>query len=174
MILTGDVLEDGERRTPPTNPSFWGHFGRPPRGSYKTVNLNCNLFPRSAFQVARFDEAIAYGYEDMDLCAHLLVRGYRISYHSELVNQHIPPPKDADILRRQGDQSEQARFYTSLKRYLLWQRKPLKALAYVLLAPLHQTAHHLRQREMALLWAGFPQMRGAVRAVLEAAKRGGQ
>lgn len=166
-ILTGDVLEDGNYLIPPSNPSFWGHFGSPVRGRYENINLNCNIFPRTAFEVARFDEAIAYGYEDMDLCAHLLAAGYQISYHPELVNSHLPPPKDATTLGLQRRQSERARYYTSLKRYLIWQRNPLKALAYSALAPLHRAAHHLRHREITQFYVAFAEMGWAVRATMQ-------
>ncbi|MBV9848954.1 MAG: glycosyltransferase family 2 protein [Armatimonadetes bacterium] len=163
-IFTGDVVEGG-RIIQPRNPSFWGHFNRQACGRHETINLNSNLFPRSAFDLAAFDEAITYGCEDMDICSRLLAAGYRIEYRPELVNQHIPPPKSAALLDRQRQQSEQARFYTSLKRYLLWQKKPLKALAYVILAPLHLTAHHLRRGRFDQALLTFRDMRRAVELV---------
>ena len=144
-IFTGDVLQNGIDRITPSNPTFWGHFGRPlsPVRPNETVQLNCNIFPRSAFNDARFDERIVFGYEDMDLCQQMLAAGHRIEYRPELVNLHLPPPKSADVRRTQVQQMERARYYTSLKRYMLWQSRPLRACAYAALAPLHQAAHHL-------------------------------
>jgi glycosyltransferase involved in cell wall biosynthesis/GT2 family glycosyltransferase len=168
-IFTGDVLEDGTNRVAPSNPTFWGHFGRPLAGGgpCETVQLNCNLFPRSAFDVARFDERIVYGYEDMDLCQQMLAGGHRIEYRPELVNLHLPPPKSADTKRTQTRQAERARYYTSLKRYMLWQSKPGRAVVYAALAPLHQAAHHLAHWRMGRAVAGFGDMTWAVARTLE-------
>ena len=167
-IFTGDVLKDGIERVTPRNPTFWGHFGKPllAMGPCETVQLNCNVFPRSAFADARFDERIVYGYEDMDLCQQLLAGGHRIEYRPELVNLHLPLPKAADVMRTQNEQAERARYYTSLKRYMLWQARPVRALAYAALAPLHQAGHHLVHREPARTLAGFSDMSWAVHQAL--------
>jgi glycosyltransferase involved in cell wall biosynthesis/GT2 family glycosyltransferase len=168
-IFTGDVLEDGVKRVAPSNPNFWGEFLRPlsAGGRCETVQLNCNVFPRSAFTTARFDERIVYGYEDMDLCQQMLAEGHRIEYRPELANLHLPPPKSADVKRTQHQQAERARYYTSLKRYALWQSKPGRAFLYAALAPLHQAAHHLAHRRMGRAVAGFGDMTWAVARTLE-------
>jgi GT2 family glycosyltransferase len=168
-IFTGDVLEDGVDRVPPSNPTFWGHFGKPlaVMGQCETVHLNSNIFPRAAFKDARFDERIVYGYEDMDLCQQMLISGYRIEYRRELVNLHLPPPRTADVRRSLDEQADRARYYTSLKRYMLWQSKPIRAFAYAALAPLHQAGHHLIHKEMSQALVGFSDMSWAVHQALE-------
>ncbi len=149
-IFTGRVWENGSP-LPLRNPSFWGHFTGNRMVRHETIHLNCNLFPSLALSRASFDEKIVYGYEDMDLCSQLLAVGYRIEYRTELNTQHFPPPRDpAQWLH----QTEQARYYTSLKRYLIIQRKPMTALAYLLLAPLHQALHHVKSRT----WQQIPQV----------------
>ena len=145
-ILTGDVFEN-EVRIVPNNPSFLGHFRKPPKGVFRNINLNSNCFPLAALNAERFDETLLYGYEDMDLCARLLRSGYRILHAPELHNVHAPPPrlKQQDELR--FAQAEQARFKTSLKRYVLWERKPHLAMLYVIVAPIHRIFHDLRGRK---------------------------
>jgi GT2 family glycosyltransferase len=165
IIFTGKRLE-GNNRTPvePTNPTFWGHFGRKPQGRpLETANISCCLFPHSAFRVAEFDERIEYGYEEMDWCAHLLTLGYRIEYHPELVVQHLPPPMSEERQKKREEQGQQARFYTSLKRYYLWQRKPLKAIVYVPLAVTHQMASCIKERKYAGAVRVIPNMAAALR-----------
>ncbi len=151
-ILTGAVIESENRLVAPANSTFLGHFGRPPTGRYKNINLNCNLFPRAAFAYASFDEQIAYGYEDMDLCSCLLACGFRIRYDPTLVNAHLPPEKAGATQRRQSLDRERARFYTSVKRYLLWERAPMKLLLFLVAAPIHRAAHAIKAR----LWYDVP------------------
>ncbi len=144
-IVTGDVLEYG-RRTRPMNPTFWGHFEAEPRRELRTINLNCNLFPLAAFRYASFDENIVYGYEDMDLCACLLSKGFHVRYEPKLVNRHLPPHKTETETRRRFRLVQQARFQVTLKRYVLWERNLLKAAAFCVLAPLHRAAHAIKRR----------------------------
>ncbi len=137
VILTGFVLEDNHRFMP-QNPTFLGHFRKPPKGEFETINLNCNVFPRRAFDVACFDEAIGFGYEDMDLCSHLLFAGYRIQFEPMLQNAHIPPQKTRTGLRARFLRTERARFYTSVKRHMLWRKSYVALSAYLVLAPTHR------------------------------------
>lgn len=156
-VFTGDVLEDGIRLTPPTNPTFLGHFGRMVRAGepLKNINLNCNVFPREAFDVAKFDESITYGYEDTDLCAQLIAGGFRIVHIPELVNSHLPPTKNAAEIRNRLWQAERARFYTSLRRHMRWQRSVLSTLAFLAIAPVHLFVHALRARRFNDMAAGW-------------------
>jgi len=139
-ILTGDVLEAGQRISP-SNITFFGHFGREVRDRLETVNFNANAFPRSTLSVASFDRHLRYGYEDSDFCTQALNAGYRIVHRPEICNEHRPSPinRAASYTFR-----EESRFYTSLKRYALVHQKPPKALAYLLIAPVHQALHHVK------------------------------
>ena len=144
-ILTGDAVERGERRSP-RNPSFWGFYQAVPTETWKTINLNCNCFPRSAFEEAQFDERLTYGYEDMDLCSHLLSKGYRIVYTPELLCEHAPPPRTAAVDQFRVRYTHQARFITSMMRYLVWEKKAHLALMYFVLAPVHRAMHDMKTR----------------------------
>jgi GT2 family glycosyltransferase len=142
-IITGDVLEDGVRRTPPTNPTFLGHFGKAvrPGERLENINLNCNVLPRRAFNVALFDESIAYGYEDMDLCAQLLTAGFEIVHIPELVNQHLPPAVDPAVLAFRASQAERARLKVLWRRWFRHDRRPLIGSIVYSAAVAHLLAH---------------------------------
>ena len=157
-IVTGDVL-DGGQIFRPGSPDFWGRFLQTPRGDrYQTLQLNCNLFPRSAFEVARFDERIVYGFEDMDLCSALLAAGFRIEYDPAMQNQHFPPAQDQRIVRKRFRQWEEARYYCSLKRHFLWERSLSRGLFYVLAAPLYTAMFSVRWRH----WHRIPEIPGTM------------
>ncbi len=144
-VWTGSVMEDGTRLTPPSNPTFLGHFGRVPRPSepLRNIHLNCNILPRAAFAAVGFDEAIDYGYEDTDLCAQLLASGFMIRHDPELVNSHVPPSRE-DAPSGRHWLAERARFYCTIRRHLKWQFSPLHAIGFAVVAPLHLAAHRLR------------------------------
>ena len=112
VIFTGDVLENGGRRVRPSNPRRLGHFGRPVHCSevLRNVHLNCNVFPRAAFEDEQFDERLVYGYEDTDLCDRLVRRGWRIVYVPELVNRHLPPARREGEADERGWLAERERF----------------------------------------------------------------
>jgi len=164
-VFTGKVLEGNNGvLVEPTNPTFWGHFGRKPQGRpLEMVNGNCSLFPHSAFRIAEFDERIEYGCEEMDMCTHLLSLGYRFEYHPELVVRHLQPPMSEERQKKREEQSQRMRFYTSLKRYYLWQRKPLKAIVYVPLAVAHQMVSCIKERKYAGAVRVIPNMAAALR-----------
>lgn len=144
-LVTGTAIDAG-RPVIPNSPSFLGFFGRAPNGRFRNINLICNLLPRSAFREARFDEVLSYGYEDMDLCAQLLARGYVIRHEPSLITTHLPPPRTDAVSRERRALAERARFYTSVKRYLLYERSLFRLLAFVVIAPVH--------RVLSAIWAG--------------------
>ena len=145
-ILTGDVFERRLHRQPPTNPTFLGYFGRPrrPGEPLRNLNLNCNLLPRAVFEQIGFDESIAYGYEDTDLCARMIAGGHRIEYHSELLNAHLPPGGKKTPTSERRWQAERARFRTTLRRYLWWDRNLPAAAAFAAVAPAHLAVQAVR------------------------------
>lgn len=164
-LVTGTVI-DGGNVVVPGNPSFLGFFGRAPGGNFKNINLICNMLPRAAFDEATFDEAINYGYEDMDLCARLLSRGYVIRHVPALVTTHLPPPRTSMMDRDRFVASGRARFYTSVKRYLLYERSFAKLLAFIIAAPLHRVMHAIKTQKWFDVPHALPDMWFAVRASL--------
>jgi GT2 family glycosyltransferase len=135
-ILSGDLAERG-RRICPSNLSFWGNFGKPPFPRLESVIFNSNLFPRKVFDEIAFDPLIRYGYEDSDFCSSALAKGYRIERVAEACNEHLPSQRnrEASFAHR-----ECSRYYTSLKRYFVIQRRLGAGMAYLLLAPVQGIA----------------------------------
>jgi hypothetical protein len=70
VIVTGCEVRDG-LVVCPGNLSFWGFQEVLPAesGDYHCICINSTLFPRSLFESVRFDEALAYGSEEADICA---------------------------------------------------------------------------------------------------------
>jgi GT2 family glycosyltransferase len=163
-IFTGPILEAGKEIIP-SNPSFWGHFTKPVEDRHKNINLNCNIFPRHAFAVAKFDEAIQFGYEDTDLCGALIYHGYKIEFIPSLRNEHAPParvPSKKISLSRLADK---ARFYTSIKRYLIWEKRPVYLILYIFLGPLHRAFSATKRADWAEIRLSFTDMYWAVSTV---------
>ena len=147
-IFSGDVMEDGTRRVSPTNPTFLGHFGRRVRPGERLENicLNCNVLPRAAFDVASFDESIAYGYEDTDLCAQLLAAGFEIVHAPELVNQHLPPPRTKQDWAAKTRMAERARLRVLWRKWRVHRGRPLAAVGVLAVARAHALGHGLKSR----------------------------
>ena len=162
-ITTGSVLEFGRLLFHPGSPDIWGNFTQNAgRRGIETIQLNSNLFPRVAFDVASFDELIQYGFEDMDLCSHLLSEGYVISWDPEMINSHFPPAQSHAMSEERFCLWEQARYYTSLKRNFIWNNKRAFGVFYVCAAPLYTMAFSARWRKWSRIWDAIPNMFVAV------------
>ena len=129
----------------PHNPDFWGHqklsLGDEPRA----ITMNATVLPASLFRHARFDERLVYGSEEIDLARQALSLGYSIEYSEELYIHHHPPEV------RRGYQStrivEGLRLFATTKAYWRYERAPVKALIYAVLAPLQMIASAIRRRD---------------------------
>lgn len=164
VVFTGDLLEAEQQwRLTPTNPNFWGHYGAAIKKEYLTIHINSNLLPRAVFRQISFDENLLYGYDEMDICAQALAAGYRIEYRPALANRHVPPLKDKAARAQEQSQAEGARFYTSVKRLWVLQRRPLRAIAYIVLAPLHRTAFDVKMKNWKDIPRAFGDMARALR-----------
>ncbi len=165
VIITG-IVDEADSQIIPLNPSFLGHFSKPPTDRFENINLNCNVFPRRAFDHASFDEAITYGYEDMDLCSHLLFLGFRIRFEARLKNTHMPPKRTNSGVRALLIRIERARFYTSVKRYMLWNRNYFVLVAYLVVAPVHRALYAAKAGRWFDLNNCIPDMVAAVQGAL--------
>lgn len=134
-ILTGIEFNHspaGTNRVQPGNPDFWGYQRVPPNGTYRAVVINSAVFPASLFESALFDDKLRYGCDEIDISRHALSLGYKIAFDSSLHVDHYP----SQIHRSENmAMSDASRLYSTTKCYLYYERKPLKALAYALLAP---------------------------------------
>ena len=144
-IVSGTVI-DGDRRIGPTTTTYLGFFTATSAQRVTSFNLNANLIPRGAFDLAAFDERIEFGYEDMDLAAGLMAHGFVITYMPHLANFHLPPGDVASPKRRERE-VERARYLVALKRRSYRHRRPRIAQAcYALAAGVHSVAHAAKTR----------------------------
>ena len=170
-VVTGAAMERGALQAP-ASPSFLGFHKRAPKGTYRNISMNSNIFPRSAFTQTVFDETIVYGHDEVDAAAGLIARGYRIACVPDLVNRHEPPERSdgADLARQRL--TRRSRFYTGLKRYSRIDRRPVAALAFLVLAPCHEAAHVVRRGRPTEVAGVFVDMAGACRDVWRLGRRG--
>jgi glycosyltransferase involved in cell wall biosynthesis len=137
-IVNGCELKHGTRIVS-RDQCFLGFQNRaynPPDDFYSVV-MNAALFPRDLFSHVRFDERLIYGYDEVDLTTRAVANGYHIVNCPDAVNQHFPSPVNRDYY---GAHASASRIYVTFKRYFWTQRRPLKAVAYLLIGAFHIVA----------------------------------
>jgi GT2 family glycosyltransferase len=124
---------------------FLGFQEVPYRGDLglKTIVINSTLFPRSLFDVARFDENLVYGYDEVDIASQAIRHGYRIVHTENAVNFHYPSTINRSYYKPHADVS---RLYVTFKRYAVHERAYVKAAAFALLGPVHCVAASIKRR----------------------------
>jgi GT2 family glycosyltransferase len=129
----------------PHNPDFWGHqklsLGDEPRA----ITMNATVLPASLFRHARFDERLIYGSEEIDLARQALALGYSIEYSEELYIDHHPPEVRRDYQSTRI--VEGLRLFATTKAYWRYERAPVKAFIYAVLAPFQMIASAMRRRD---------------------------
>lgn len=100
----------------------------------KTIVINSTLFPRGLFEVARFDEKLVYGYDEVDIASQAICHGYHIVHSEGAVNFHYPSPVNRSYYKPYLDVS---RLYVTFKRYALYEKSYVKAVSFAALAPMH-------------------------------------
>jgi len=126
----------------------------------KTIVINSTLFPRSLFEVARFDEKLVYGYDEVDIASQAVRHGYRIVQSDDAVNFHYPSLVNRSYYK---PHLEVSRLYVTFKRYALYERSYTKAATFAALAPVHCVLAALKRR-------GIAGLGDAGRAILAAAR----
>jgi GT2 family glycosyltransferase len=118
----------------------------------RTIVINSTLFPRALFDRIRFDRNLVYGYDEVDIATQALGAGYIILGCRTAVNFHFPSTINRDYYR---PHTEASRLYVTFKRYARYERKPLKASAFAVVAPAHLVAHALRRGGAAAVVDAF-------------------
>jgi GT2 family glycosyltransferase len=118
----------------------------------RTIVINSTLFPRSLFDRIRFDRNLVYGYDEVDIATQALGAGYVIVGCRTAVNFHFPSTINRDYYL---PHTEASRLYVTLKRYASYERRPLKASAFAVVAPVHLVAHALRRGNPAAVLDAF-------------------
>ncbi len=150
LVFTA-TSDDGHLIYPNTF-NFLGYSSRPykPGDPYNTANQQCFLISRELAWKEPYDEVIrAYGYEEMDFAYRLAASGAIIECVPNCRNIHLAP----NALQPFRPEKDACRLYVTYKRLAYIDRKPFKALAFVLIA----IPHHVLGSVRRFGFAGFGQ-----------------
>lgn len=142
-IVTGGERNAG-RIIHPHAVTFLGHQARPyrPNERLHTLVINATVFPCLLFEELRFDEALVYGSDEVDIAMNAVARGYNIVWIPTLLNDHHPSPVNREYYR---GHAEAARLYVTMKRYARVDRSLPKAAVFAVVGPLHLLCHAARR-----------------------------
>jgi len=127
----------------PNDQNFLGFQTVPykPGAPLNTLVINAALFPAALFRTIRFDPQLVYGYDEVDVAMRARLSGYEIRLCPEAVNRHFPSQINRGFY---GRHTEIARIYVTFKRYAEVERRPFKAVAFIVASFVHSVAHHLK------------------------------
>lgn len=144
LIVSGREVRPGGHVTEACEQSFLGfqQLGYRDGDERKTVVINATVFPASLFEELEFDDRIVYGYDEVDLTTRAVAAGWRITSLPEAINEHNHSERS-----RAGysEVQDATRLYVTFKRYRRTDRRPLRAVTYSLVAPLHLFAASLKR-----------------------------
>ena len=130
----------------PGNADFWGFQRLPPNGVYRSMVINAAIFPATLFEVALFDSQLRYGSEEIDMARHAVALGYTILFDRSLHVDHYP----SEINRAEyAALVDASRMYATAKAYWCYQRRPIKAIVFSILAPIKLSIALGRRRGLA-------------------------
>ena len=142
LILTGMEMRNG-RCCRPCGASFLGYpcseyrCGERPR----SVVLHCAVFQRKLLEQELFNEQLAPDYDVIELVDRAVhARGHRIELVPSAVNRSLPGAA-APVEPVLDDAS---RFYATFRGYQSVRHRPMKALAFVVLASSDMLFRHMR------------------------------
>jgi GT2 family glycosyltransferase len=144
VIATSPVVEHDIGLLEPREQGFLGFQEKRyrPGDPVKTIVAGSVLFPRALFDEVSFDERLTV-FEEVDFATRAAARGYEIVLCRDVVNDHFPIRPTEE---RYGPEIDAARIYVTLKRYAVTDRRPLRALAFLLCAPAHLIGASLKTR----------------------------
>ncbi len=144
VIITGTEITHGER-VYPHKPSFLGFQSIDYRAGEElcSIVINATVFPCSLFENVQFDENLVYGSDEVDISAQAVYRsGYRIYLEEHASNFHFPSRVNRDYYSPHFDAS---RIFVMFKKYRSLQKKPVKALIFLVLAYSHSLLANLKR-----------------------------
>jgi GT2 family glycosyltransferase len=123
--------------------TFLGFQARPYRPDERmtSIVINATLFPRRLFDAHRFDDQIFYGYEEVELASRAALAGYRIVECPAAVNDHRPSQRSRTDY---ASTVVASRLYATFKRYAITERRWGRAVAFLVVAPLHAVGSAVR------------------------------
>lgn len=141
VIVTGLENKQGELVFPHEQ-SFLG-FQKKAYGEsakVRTIVINSTVFPANVFANLQFDEQLVYGYEEVDIATRASYTGFEIELCPTAINSHEPSEVNRSFYRPYIHAS---RLYVTFKRYFYSERRPFKAVLFVLVAVSHLVATSL-------------------------------
>lgn len=159
--------QEAVRKVIPQNADFWGVQQVPVQGEYRSIVINATIFPRSLFEQACFDEHLRYGCDEIDIARHAASLGYRILYQDDLYVHHHPSSVNREQYKHYVHAS---RLYTTTKAYWQYDRSWLKALIYLVLAPLQLAGSGLKRGDLSTVWKTIRATRIACRYLFTKSK----
>ncbi|MCT1400008.1 glycosyltransferase [Paenibacillus sp. p3-SID867] len=134
LIISGIEFNNGEH-VYPKEQTFLGFQQKPYKDEeLMTIVINSTIFPRTLFNVIRFDEQLIYGYDEVDLTTRATGCGFKIILCKEAVNNHYPSIQNRDYYK---PVKEASRIYVTYKRYKKTEKANLKAYTFILFASCH-------------------------------------
>jgi GT2 family glycosyltransferase len=125
-------------------------FQAVPHASYaagaeiETVVVQATAFPAGDLRQVRWLEVSPYGYDEVDMAYKMRRLGWRFAFEPSLRVFHDQSPVGRDAY---AAPAQVARFYVRLRSFSVYERRPLALLAYLVTAPLHLAAAHVRRGE---------------------------
>lgn len=145
-IVTGWELNHSfspARKVSAHNASFLGFQSRDPGDALNAICINATVFPMPLFERALFDEQIRYGYEEIDMARHATSLGWRIEYDDQLSVSHFPSQTNRESYAAALNVS---RLYITHKAYARYDRRPVKAAAFNVVAGIHHVLYSVKGR----------------------------
>jgi GT2 family glycosyltransferase len=144
VIVSGRSLTERGELVSVFDQTFLGHQAKRYESDegLRSISLNAVILPAQMFAEVRFDPQLVYGYEEVDLASRAAGLGYVIVDCPRAVNYHESPLDKGSYHDRYAEAS---RLHVTLRRYVLTDRAPLRALAFALIAPLHVIASDVKR-----------------------------
>lgn len=151
-IATGTERRNGEL-VRPSGMSFFG-FQRVPHPSYEPgapadgIVVQATAFPVADLRAVRWLEVTPYGYDEVDMTYKMRKLGWKFVFEPGITLDHHQSPEGRD------DYPEPvliARMYVRLRTFSVYERRPLKLLAYAVLAPAQLAFAQVRRRNTTAL-----------------------
>lgn len=141
-------------RVKPHNVDFWGYQILARDDSTEplaSIVINATLFPLALFRYLRFDEALRFGCEEVDVARHAVSIGSTLTFCDDLYVKHYPSPSNRELYR---PWSITSKVYATSKGHLLYSDRPLLVriatmLAYLTSGPIKLVLHNIRKNGLS-------------------------
>jgi GT2 family glycosyltransferase len=146
-IPTGVELRNGVL-VRPNRLDFLGFQSRPykdytPGSMVETVVVQATAFPHELLRQVSWLEVSPYGYDEVDMAKKASRLGWSFVFEPSLCVYHDQSSIGRD---RYPTSAQLARLYFRLRSYSVYGFRPAMLAAYMVIAPLHLVAAHIRRR----------------------------